>query len=210
MTSVVPSQISPPLTFEEFLEWDDGSDRNFELVDGVPVPLTESTADHEDVADNLCDLLKHHCTAENLPYVPKRLKQVRLKTAPGEKEKSRKPDIVVFDHAVWQGMKGLSSPAAAYVPPPLVIEVVSTNWQDDYLIKLAEFETLGIPEYWIVDFAALGGRRYIGDPKQPTVSVYQLIEGEYQVRQFRKDDLIDSTIFPDLRLSARNAMSLSD
>jgi len=208
MTFVAPS-LTVPLTFEEFLQWDDGSDRNFELVDGVPVPLVEPTADHEDVADHLCDLLKQHCVAGNLPYVPKRLKQVRLKTLPGEKEKSRKPDIVVFDREVWQSMKGLSSPAAAYVPPPLVIEIVSTNWQDDYLIKLAEFETLGIPEYWIVDFAALGGRRYIGDPKQPTVSVYQLSEGEYQVRQFRPDDLIDSAIFPDLKLSAAVVMSLN-
>ncbi|WP_338027156.1 Uma2 family endonuclease [Trichormus azollae] len=28
----------------------------------------------------------------------------------------------------------------------LLIEVVSTNWQDDYLIKLAEYERLGIAE----------------------------------------------------------------
>jgi Uma2 family endonuclease len=28
----------------------------------------------------------------------------------------------------------------------LLIEVVSTNWQDDYLIKLAEYQRLGIPE----------------------------------------------------------------
>ena len=35
----------------------------------------------------------------------------------------------------------------------LVIEIVSTDWQDDYLIKLAEYEKLAIPEYWIVDYA---------------------------------------------------------
>ncbi|MEP0901051.1 Uma2 family endonuclease [Nodosilinea sp. FACHB-13] len=38
------------------------------------------------------------------------------------------------------------------VPVPLVIKIVSKNWQEDYLIKLAEYETLGIPEYWIVDY----------------------------------------------------------
>jgi Uma2 family endonuclease len=51
------------------------------------------------------------------------------------------------------------------------VEVVSTNWQDDYLVKVAEYERLGIPEYWVVDCAALGGRRFIGNPKQPTVSI---------------------------------------
>jgi len=35
--------------------------------------------------------------------------------------------------------------------------------------------------YWIVDYLALGAARYIGPPKRPTVSVYQLVDGEYQV-----------------------------
>jgi Uma2 family endonuclease len=53
----------------------------------------------------------------------------------------------------------------------LVIEIVSTNWRDDYHKKFADYEALGIAEYWIVDYLGLGGRRYIGSPKQPTVSV---------------------------------------
>lgn len=190
------------LSFEAFLEWDDGSDRNFELIDGVPAPLVEPTADHEDVADELYDRLKQHCRESDLPYVPKRLKQVRMRTEPGEKEKSRKPDIVVFDRAEWQRMKELSSPAAAYICPPLVIEVVSTNWQDDYLIKLAEYGALGISEYWIVDYAAIGGRLYIGNPKQPTISIYTLVDGEYEVQQFRGSERIVSSIFGNLELTA--------
>lgn len=61
---------------------------------------------------------------------------------------------------------------------PLVVEVVSSNWRDDFLKKAADYEAVGIPEYWIVDCAALGGRRFIGNPKQPTVSLYTLVEGE--------------------------------
>jgi Uma2 family endonuclease len=57
----------------------------------------------------------------------------------------------------------------------LAIEVVSTNWQDDYLMKLGEYEKLGIEEYWIIDYLGLGGRRYIGTPKQPTISIYRLV-----------------------------------
>lgn len=191
-----------PMTFEAFLEWDDGSDRNFELIDGIPVPLAEPNADHEDVADELCDQLKQHCQKYDLPYVPKRSKQLRMIG-----EKSRKPDIVVFDRAEWQRMKGLSSPAAAYVCPPLVIEVVSTNWQDDYLIKLAEYGALGVQEYWIVDYAAIGGRLYIGNPKQPTISIYTLIDGEYEVQQFRGNQLLISPTFPNLPLTAQQIFS---
>lgn len=85
----------------------------------------------------------------------------------------------------------------------LVVEVVSTNWSDDYALKLEEYEGMGIAEYWIVDYLGLGGRRYIGNPKQPTFSVYLLVEGEYQVSQFRGDEPIKSLTFPDLNLTAQ-------
>ena len=199
--ALIPATIRD-LTFNEFLLWDDGTDRSFELLDGMPVPLSEPNANHEDVADELSDWLQSHCRSQQLPYVVKRVKQVRLKRSVGEKEASRKPDLVVFDRAEWERMKGRSSPAAAYVCPPLVIEVVSTNWRDDYMTKLAEYEELGIAEYWIVDFAALGGIRFIGEPKQPTVSIYTIVNGEYQVRQFRGEERLVSRTFPDLALTA--------
>ena len=85
---------------------------------------------------------------------------------------------------------------------PLVVEVVSTNWRDDYFKKFGEYEGIGIPEYWIVDYLGLGGKRFIGNPKQPTISIYQLIDGEYQVSQFRGDSRIQSSIFPELNLTA--------
>jgi len=85
---------------------------------------------------------------------------------------------------------------------PLVIEVVSTNWRDDYHKKLADYEEMGIPEYWIVDYAALGGKDLIGDPKQPTITVYSLNEGEYRTTKFRSSEHIYSPTFPELNLTA--------
>jgi Uma2 family endonuclease len=98
----------------------------------------------------------------------------------------------------------------------LVVEVVSTNWRDDYFTKLGRYvrvasrwrslsqrrEEIGIPEYWIVDYAALGGKRFIGNPKQPTISVYSLVEGEYQLYLFGGSDRIQSLTFPELNLTA--------
>jgi Uma2 family endonuclease len=52
-----------------------------------------------------------------------------------------------------------------------------------------------------VDYLGLGATRYIGKPKQPTISVYQLVEGEYQIRQFRGGEQIISAMFPDLALT---------
>lgn len=90
---------------------------------------------------------------------------------------------------------------------PLVIEVVSTNWRDDYYLKLADYEEMEIPEYWIIDYAALGARKFIGNPKQPTFLVYQLIDGEYQVSQFRGRDKIISPTFPELNLTAEQVFN---
>jgi Uma2 family endonuclease len=85
---------------------------------------------------------------------------------------------------------------------------VSTNWQDDYLMKLGEYEKLGIGEYWIVDYLGLGGRRYIGDPKQPTISVYHLVEGEYMLNLFRDQDIISSPTFPEFNLTAEQIFAV--
>jgi Uma2 family endonuclease len=45
---------------------------------------------------------------------------------------------------------------------------VSTNWRDDYYLKFADYEDMGIAEYWIIDYSALGGRNFIGNPKYRT------------------------------------------
>jgi Uma2 family endonuclease len=203
-------RVAEPLTFEEFLTWDDSSGRDFELVDGVPVPLSEPNANHEDLIERLCTYLEHHCHENDLPYVSRQSKQIRLRTEPGEKEKSRKADIVVFAQEEWQRMKGRSSSAAAYVPPPGAIEVVSNNWKDDYLTKLAEYEDLGILEYIIIDYAAFGGIRFIGSPKQPTITIYQLEDGEFQPGKiFRGNDRIESRLFLNISLTAAEIFAMS-
>jgi Uma2 family endonuclease len=61
---------------------------------------------------------------------------------------------------------------------------------------------MGISGYWIVDYRALGAKRYIGSVKQPTLSIYTLVDGEYQVQYFRDADPIQSALFPDLKLTA--------
>lgn len=197
------------LTFEEFLNWDDGSGRSFELVKGTAMPLSEPTAKHEDVLDGLCRLLVDYCQTLKLPYVPRQNKQVRL-NAVGELESSRKADIVVFAKEEWVRMRQSSASAAAYIPPPLVIEVVSTNWRDDYRIKLNEYETLGILEYWIVDYAGSGGVQYIGSPKQPTITINCLIDGEYQAQRYQAEATLISPTFPQLQLTIAQIVAMTE
>jgi Uma2 family endonuclease len=81
-----------------------------------------------------------------------------------------------------------------------VVEVVSTNWQDDYARKVEEYAVLDIPEYWIVDFRGLGGWQFIGKPKQPTFTLCQLVNDTYQQQQYRLGESIASSLLPELEL----------
>ena len=174
------------------------------------MPLSEPTAKHEDVVEGLCRLLSDHCQSLTLPYIPRQSKQVRLNSAPGQNESSRKADIVVFAKDEWERMRQSSASAAAYTPPPLIIEVVSTNWRDDYRIKLNEYESLGVMEYWIVDYAGLGGVQYIGSPKQPTITINWLIDREYQAQFYQGDTRISSPTFPDLALTVGQVLAMTE
>jgi Uma2 family endonuclease len=60
-------------------------------------------------------------------------------------------EINGFASPLWKKSSTVTQAASV----PLVIEVVSTNWQDDYAHKLVDYEILGIPEYWIIDYLGL-------------------------------------------------------
>ena len=83
------------------------------------------------------------------------------------------------------------------------------KWDDDYIDKLEEYERLGIKEYWIVDYLAIASRQYLGNPKVPTIFVYSFIESKYQVNAFRDQDIIVSTIFPELKLTVTQVLDAS-
>jgi Uma2 family endonuclease len=65
---------------------------------------------------------------------------------------------------------------------------------------------LGIREYWIVDYLAIGPRSYLGNPKVPTVFVHQLVDGRYQVQSFKESDSIISPTFSELHLTVEEIL----
>jgi Uma2 family endonuclease len=189
------------VTFDEFATWyPENSVRRYELHKGVIVEMPLGTGPHSRVTGFTRDEISAEIRRLKLPYfIPGDclLKPIR-------DEAGYQPDVIVLDQVAlaneprWDRESIITMGSSVR----LAVEVVSTNWQDDYHFKFADYEKLGIPEYWVVDYAALGGRRFVGNPKQPTLSAYQLVDGEYQISQFRGDDLIESLTFPELKLTA--------
>lgn len=193
------------LTFEEFLaQYPDGYGI-FELVNGEIVHV-EATRAHKNVARYLVKSFDREIRRLGLDYIVDKDIVFRTKTASG-KEQGRNPDVGVVNASVWN--ENVLAYGALTEPIQLAVEVVSTNWEDDYVDKLDEYQRLGIAEYWIVDYLAIASRNYLGNPKVPSVFVYQLIDGEYQVQQYKESDRIISQTFPELAITVEQVVTAS-
>ena len=195
-----------PISFDEFVDWyPENTIGKYELHNGAIVKMPLGTGQHSNVIGFISGKLHVQIDRYELPFsIPG---DCLLK--PIHDESGYQPDIIILDRTKleneprWQKESIITQGDSA----KLAIEVVSTNWQDDYLRKAEDYELMGIPEYWIVDYLGLGGRRFIGHPKQPTLSIYQLVDGEYQVTLFTGSDRIESLAFPELELTAEEILT---
>ncbi|MEG3879358.1 Uma2 family endonuclease [Microcoleus sp. herbarium7] len=191
--------------FDEFIAWyPENSEHRYELHNGVIVERPRAPGKHSEIAGFLGAEFHLDIRRLHLPWsVPRGyiLKGDRT-------ESGYEPDVIVLDRqqVINEPRWAAESIITMGSSVRLAVEVVSTNWQTDYLTKLRDYEEMGILEYWIVDYLGLGGRRYIGNPKQPTLSVYQLVDGEYELTQFRGDVQIESAAFPELNLTAQQVL----
>jgi Uma2 family endonuclease len=187
-------------SFDDFITWLPArSEYRYELRDGEILEMPKPRGKHSEIAGFIISDLNFIIRQSPLPYLIPR--ESIVKSIDGKS--GYEPDVIVLDRAAlaqesrWETESIITQGSSV----KLAIEVVSTNWQDDYAIKQIAYQALGIQEYWIVDYLGLGGRNFIGYPKQPTISVYYLVDGEYDLHQFRSNELSVSPTFPDLELS---------
>ena len=184
-------------TFEEFL-LEYGDNPRYELIDGELRDM-DPTGPHEDVSGVLAGRIFVEISKAQLNWIVP--KNCLIKPLAAEVTALR-PDVIALDREqlrlepLWQKEPIICNGSTIQ----LVVEVISTNWQDDYARKVEEYALLGIPEYWIVDYRGLGGIAFIGKPKQPTFTVCQLQGDEYLQRQYRLGQNIHSALFPNLEL----------
>lgn len=196
MTQTLPKLV----TYEKFIEWLPNDGKRYELHDQVIVEMSQPTGKHEKVTSFLTLELAVQVKM-GVPYLLPKTALVK----PAEKDSGYFPDVLLVssdnlpNEPLWEKESTVTQGASI----PLVIEVVSTNWRDDYHKKFADYEEMGIPEYWIADYAALGGRDFLGNPKQPALFVCELVDGEYVRTLFRGNTPIVSPTFPKLNLTAQ-------
>ncbi|MEM8638268.1 MAG: Uma2 family endonuclease [Cyanobacteria bacterium P01_G01_bin.54] len=197
------------IDFDAFMERYPDTGRRYELHDGIIIEMPKPSGSHSNLAGFLVEEL-----VLTILQMGKRgqwtiPKEAIVKASNGKS--GYEPDVIVLNQAAlkaepcWNKESVIENAASI----KLIVEVVSTNWRDDYFKKRADYEEMGILEYWIVDYAALGGRSFLGKPKQPTVLVHQLVEDEYQVSKFCKEELIVSPKFPELNLTMNRLIRAS-
>jgi Uma2 family endonuclease len=190
------------LTFEEFLVQYREDDR-FELIDGEVFDL-EPTGPHEQVAAFITRKLDVQIDRFDLSYFA--LQRGILK--PLGDFIGFRPDVMIVDRnalsmePLWKKESILTLGSSI----KFVAEVVSSNWQNDYARKVDDYALMGIPEYWIADYGAFGGVKYIGYPKQATLTICTLAGKEYHTQILRGDDPIVSPTFPALTLTAAQVL----
>ncbi|MEA5536523.1 Uma2 family endonuclease [Crocosphaera sp. XPORK-15E] len=189
------------VTFEQFIEWYPSNGVRYELHKGVIIEMPPPTGEHENVVGFLAAQITFQFLQMGLPFRIPKTAFVKIQS----NNSTYSPDILLLNHdnLVNEPLWSKQSTVVQAASIPIAVEVVSTNWRDDYYDKLRDYEDIGIPEYWIVDYAALGGKRFTGNPKQPTITICELVEGDYQMTVFRGNNFIASPLFPQLNLTAQ-------
>jgi Uma2 family endonuclease len=188
----------PKLTFTDYLSLDDGTDDRYELIDGELIALPPESESNVFTATWLqfqlaqfisLRLIKLHVCEVQVPILQ-----------PGDAA-NRFPDVVVLREShLAQTQKRLTI-TSKMPPPDLIIEVASpgkANQERDYKHKRAQYQAIGVPEYWIADRA------------DATITVLVLEPAGYvELGQFRDGALIQSRFLPSLALTAQQVLRLS-
>ncbi len=185
------------LTFEDYLAYSDGTDTRYELVDGELVPMSLGTGKHGSIVEFLYDQFRDQIKHRELPWTAKQM-TVGIRSPRGRHwDTSRIPDVTVLTLAQWEAMTDREAVIDFNEPPPiLVVEVVSPSTKtDDYRSKRAEYGLLEILEYWIVN------------PLEAKITLCILDHEFYDLTEFQGDRLIQSPIFPDLKLTAAQVLA---
>jgi Uma2 family endonuclease len=174
------------MTLAEFLAYDDGTDKLYELEHGELIEMPSES----EINRRIAAFLFAHFLQIGIPSY--RLTMKTEVAVSGSRVSVRVPDLLVLSEELAIEMDGASrSIVLMDMPPPLlIVEVVSPNQEKrDYRYKRTEYAARGIAEYWIVD------------PIAQRVTVLEWVEGLYEEKVFVGDNKIESSVLGSLDLT---------
>ena len=177
------------LTFDEYLTYDDGTDKRYEFNDGELVEMTPPIGLHERIVAFLFFCLSLEVKQKSYTYCV-RSNGIEIWTG----KRTRRPDVCVLSKQ--QELDILNKAAILFTPPLLIIEVVSPDYRHvDRQEKWHEYQSIGVQEYWIVD-VQLG-----------KISVLSMVQGNYQEVVFQLGQKIISSTFTDIQLTVDDILN---
>jgi Uma2 family endonuclease len=183
-----------PLTAEDYLNYDDGTDTRYELHNGILVEMPPESNLNARIAAYLFAHFLKTLSFSRICHKDAELQVASIKAS------FRIPDLMILSEAGEKALVGSPRNTITLdMPTPLlVIEVVSPDDPArDYRYKRSEYAVRGIPEYWIID------------PAQQQILVLTLNQGFYDDVAFRGQERIVSQVFSDCQLSANQILLVS-
>jgi Uma2 family endonuclease len=191
--------VTPQLSFTDYLSLDDGTDDRYELIHGELIALPPESEPNISTANYL--FLK--LVAAGVPFrlIHPHACEVQVPVLQPGDAANRFPDLVVLRESHVAQTQTRLTITVEMPPPELIVEVVSpgkANRERDYKQKRAQYEAIGVPEYWIADRAA----------RLLTVLV-MAPAGYVELGRFSGDQEIQSRFLPALTLTAEQVFQLS-
>lgn len=149
------------MTAEEYLQLEEDRFR-YELIDGVICLSPSPTPRHQHVMLRIVTDIHAFLEANAVGYVLFGV-DVPLRQGPNGGDLVYRPDIVFIRSEIPKPL-----PERIAAPPQLVVEIISeTSRAYDSQTKMADYERVGILEYWLID------------PLRGAMTFYRLEAGRY-------------------------------
>ena len=182
-------------SFEEYLSYDDGTDKLYELFNGELLEVPPESGQNVQIANRLFLVFA-------LLIGTDRVRGHGLELEVRGEPRNRYPDLTIIREEHIQQLAQRNTIRLTMAPPLLVVGVVSPGelqHNRDYIAKRAQYQDCGIPEYWIVE------------PDAQTILVLALTGKDYtEVGSFSGKEKVRSLQFSELNLTAASIFALAD
>lgn len=170
-------------SFEEYLSYDDGSDKLYELFNGELIEMPPESGTNVQIANRLFLIFAMIVGID-------RVRGHGLELEVRGEPRNRYPDLTIIRQEHIQQLAKRNTIRLSMLPPLLVIEVVSPGELQrdrDFIAKRSQYQDCGIPEYWIID------------PETKTILILELTNKTYtEIGNFAGSNLVVSPQFNQL------------